>query len=176
MKKLFFSVTILSLSILSATAQKETTDLDKSFRVSVGLIGALPTGDLKTTSNFGIGGSLQGEAKVAPEFGLTVSVDYISFSGKTISGFGTSIKAPTLSLVPILAGGRYYLGGGAYLSAQLGVTIASATGETSSSAFTYAPGIGYYLSPNFDLLLKYQAASKNGSTLSFVGLRAAYNF
>jgi len=176
MKKLLLSVTILSLGILSATAQKESTDLDKSFRVSVGLIGALPTGDLKTFNNFGIGGSIQGEAKVAPELGLTLSVDYISFSGKTFTESGTSFKSPTLNLVPILAGGRYYLGGGAYLSAQLGVTIASATGFTSSSSFTYAPGIGYYLSPNFDLLLKYQAASKSGSTLSFVGLRAAYNF
>ena len=153
MKKLLLSLTILSLGILSATAQKETTDPDKSFRVSVGLIGALPTGDLKTSSNFGIGGSIQGEAKVAPELGLTVSVDYISFSGKTISELGTSFKVPTLNLIPILAGGRYYLGGGAYLSAQLGISIVSASGETSSSVFTYAPGIGYYLSHNFDLLL-----------------------
>lgn len=176
MKKVLLSAVILTQFILCAKAQKASVDADKDFKFSIGVIGALPTGDLKSTSNFGIGGSLQGEYKAAPELGLTVSVDYISFSGKNYSDLGTTIKYPTISLIPILAGGRYYFGGGAYISAQLGITSLKASGESSTSAFTYAPGIGYYLSPNFDLLLKYQAASKNGGTIAFIGLRAAYNF
>ena len=176
MKKVLLSAIFLTQFILSSKAQKETVSSDKDLKFSIGVIGALPTGDLKTTSKFGIGGSIQGEYKAAPDFGLTLSLDYISFSGKSFSDGTNSVSGPTLSLIPILAGGRYYFGGGAYASAQVGVTIAKFSGFPSSSAFTYAPGIGYYLSPNFDLLLKYQAASKSGSTLSFIGLRAAYNF
>ena len=41
---------------------------------------------------------------------------------------------------------------------------------------TFAPGTGYKISDNFDLLLKYQSASKNGSDLSFLGLRTGLSF
>ena len=50
MKKLFLSVAILSLGILTASAQQETAGTDKPFRFSIGAIGALPTGDFKQTS------------------------------------------------------------------------------------------------------------------------------
>jgi hypothetical protein len=175
MKKVILSAFILSLAALSANAQKESTEAN-SFKVSVGVEGGLPTGDLKTTSSFGIGGSIQGDYKATENFALTLTAGYISFSGKSVSLLGESIKYPTLNIIPVLVGGKYYFTESVYGSAQVGISFVSATGESSSSAFTYAPGIGFYVSPNFDLLLKYQAASKNGSTLSFIGLRAAYNF
>ncbi|MDN3655775.1 outer membrane beta-barrel protein [Ferruginibacter paludis] len=175
MKKVMLSAVILTLSVLTASAQKESAETN-SFKFSVGVEGGLPTGDLKTTSSFGIGGSIQGDYKATESFALTLNAGYLSFSGKTVSLLGESIKYPSINIIPVLAGGKYYFTESVYGSAQVGVSFVSMTGESSSSAFTYAPGIGYYVSPNFDLLLKYQAASKNGSTLSFIGLRAAYSF
>ena len=175
MKKVILSATILTLSVLSAYAQKESAETN-SFKFSVGIEGGLPTGDLKTFSSFGIGGSIQGDYKVAENFALTLNAGYISFSGKTVSVLGESFKYPALNIIPVLVGGKYYFTESVYGSAQVGLSFVSTKGESSSSAFTYAPGIGFYVSPNFDLLLKYQAATKSGSTLSFIGLRAAYNF
>jgi hypothetical protein len=46
MKKVILSAFILSLAALSANAQKESTEAN-SFKVSVGVEGGLPTGDLQ---------------------------------------------------------------------------------------------------------------------------------
>ncbi len=174
MKKLILSAAILAMGIMSANAQSSSEGKDLKF--SVGLEAGLPMGDLKTSNNFGIGGSLQAEYKAAENIGLTLSAGYLSFSGKTFTFDGTSVKGPAIGIIPILVGGKYYFTESVYGGVQLGMSFLSATGVPSSSAFTYAPGIGYNVSPNFDLQLKYQAASKNGSTLSFLGLRAAYSF
>ncbi|MBL0356852.1 MAG: hypothetical protein IPP72_08140 [Chitinophagaceae bacterium] len=99
--------------------------------------------------------------------GITLSVGYVKYTGKS----GVTI---TGALIPVLAGARIYFAEKFYGSAQLGMSLSTESGG--GSAFTYAPGFGYKVSENFDLLLKYQAATKSGSTTSFLGLRAAYNF
>ena len=176
MKRVILSMAILAMVTLSAKAQKESSGM-VGLKFSIGLEGALPTGDLKTSSNFGIGGSAQVEYKAAESFGLTGNVGYLTFSGKTIDvGSGVNYKVPSLNLIPVLVGGKYYFTpNGVYGMVQIGLSFLSG-GGSSSSAFTYSPGVGVYVTPNFDLLLKYQAASKSGETLSFLGLRAAYSF
>lgn len=61
-----------------------------------------------------------------------------------------------------------------YGHAQLGYAVSTQSGG--GGAFAYAPSIGYYVSPNLDLALKYLASSKNGATDGSVNLRVAYNF
>ena len=163
----------------SANAQDSKTD--KPLKFSVGVEAGLPLGDFKEVSKFGIGGSVQGEYAVMESLGLTLNAGFLSFGGKTvdISGLG-SFKYGTTILIPVLAGAKYHFTEKVYAHAQLGVSFLSykEDGEpnSSSSAFTYAPGIGVMATDNIDILLKYQAASKSGSTLSFLGLRVAYTF
>jgi len=79
-----------------------------------------------------------------------------------------------VGLIPVLVGGKYNFSDQLYGSAQIGLSFSTSSGG--GSAFTFAPGIGYKISDNFDLLLKYQSASKNGGSTSFLGVRAGLSF
>jgi Outer membrane protein beta-barrel domain len=187
MKKIILSVAVIALA-LGANAQKGSSEDEKPLKISVGVEAALPLSDFGKTYSFGVGASAQVDYNVAENLDVTGNIGYISFSGKTVTtpsqtilGItipGTSIKYPALGYIPVLAGAKYHFSDNLYGSAQLGVTIASASGGGgSSSAFTYAPGIGYKFTENLDALLKYTGYSgKGGGSSSTVGLRVAYTF
>ena len=166
MKKVILSLAIVAVATFSATAQSKDNKSMKSLRFSVGVDAGIPT--TSGTKGFYIGADAQGEYAATPEIGITLSAGYLGFMPK---GGGGSVTT-----IPVLAGGRYYFSDRkAYASVQAGMTIYSGSG-TSTSAFTYAPGFGYYVTENIDVMLKYQAATKNGFTDSQVALRAAFNF
>jgi hypothetical protein len=82
----------------------------------------------------------------------------------------------TSGVIPILAGAKFFFGEGnkMYGHAQLGYVLSTVSGG--GGAFGYAPSLGYYVSPNFDIALKYLAFSKNSYTTGSINLRLAYNF
>ena len=168
MKKLILSLSFVAIAALSASAQKEKKESDaKKVTFSVAADLGIPVGDLSPFSSFVYGGDVQVEFAAASNFGVTVSAGYLGFAAK--SGFTI-----TGGLVPLLAGGRYYFSPKVYGSAQVGMSFSTVSGG--GSAFTYAPGVGFKLGEKFDLLVKYQSASKNGGDNSFVGVRAGINF
>ena len=135
---------------------------------SAGAEAVLPIGDLGLASSFGIGASAQMDYTVASNVALTANVGYVSYLPKE-SGF------KSIGVLPVLAGVKYHFNDQFYGSVQLGMSFASSDG-TSSSAFTYAPGVGYKINEQFDVLVKYNSWSSNGLTYSGVGLRVGYNF
>ena len=111
MKKLILSVAILTLGVLSVQAQRGSED--KTVKISIGAEGALPMGDLKTTSKFGFGGSAQAEIEVSDNIAVTLSAGYLTFSGKIISipvSFDPitmqpiygDYKVPSINIIPVL--------------------------------------------------------------------------
>ena len=164
MKKLFF---MAALAVTGFAVQAQDTS---PLKFSLGLEAALPLGDFADVSSFGIGGSLQADYSVAEKLALTLNAGYISFSGKTVEG----VKYDASGFIPVLGGFKYDLTPQLYGAAQLGVTFSDQ--KNSGSVFTYAPGLGYKLSGNFDALLKYTGYSRNSSTIGTVGLRIAYTF
>ncbi len=158
MKKIIFSIAILAFAF-GANAQSA-----KSTKLSLGANIGLPT-----TSGLSLayGADLQADFGVAPTTSITASAGYEGYSWK---GGGNS------GIVPLLAGAKFMFGEGskAYGHAQLGYAFGTSKG--SGGAFAYAPSVGYYVSPNFDLALKYLATSKGGGTTGSINLRAAYNF
>lgn len=169
MKKVIFSLAIAVVA-LSANAQKES---DKTLKFSVGVEAGLPLGDFKQVASIGIGGSVQGEYAAAETVGITLSAGYLTFSGKTVDEDGISFKYPSTSIIPVLAGAKFYFAEKFYGHAQAGMSFFNNGG---GSAFTYAPALGVMPSENIDISLKYQGASKSGSTTSFIGVRVAYSF
>ena len=165
MKKVLLTIVIAAASFAGNAQDKKGSD--KTFKFSVGGTIGLPLGDWKDVASLAFGGDVQGEYVASEQLGVTLSAGYVKFAGKngyTITG----------ALIPVLAGARIYFAEKFFASAQLGMSFSTESGG--GSAFTYAPGFGYRASENFDLLLKYQAATKSGATTSFLGLRAAYNF
>ncbi len=165
MKKVIFSLVIVAISFTANAQSKKSSE--GTFKFGAGALIGLPVGDMATYASLAYGADLQGEYVASEQVGITLSAGYLRFAGK--SGFTI-----TGGLIPVLAGVRVTFADKIYGSAQLGVSLSTESGG--GSAFTYAPGIGYKVSDNFDLLLKYQAATKSGATTSFIGVRAGFTF
>ena len=169
MKKLLliFAVTVIATASLHAQSSKPV--------FSIGVEPALPIGKFKDLGyNFGIGGSLQGEIKVANDLGLTLNAGYMNYSAKDITIGGSTVNGGSFGVVPVLGGVKYYVSPKVYAHGQLGAAIGTSSG--SSTSFAYTPGIGFMLSKNFDVLLKYVGYSRKGENLNSIGARLAYSF
>ena len=142
--------------------------------VSIGAEIGLPIGDLKETTSIGIGGSVKAAIPIFEGGAVTLSAGYMTFSGKTVTILGQSFKYGSLGMIPIKAGLRFIISEGFYGEPQLGYTLYSGSGN--SGAFTYAANLGYMVNNSFDISARYEAASKNSATLSFIGARIAYSF
>jgi len=143
--------------------------------VDAGIELALPVGDLKEIQSLGIGATAKLGYAVIQDGRITFQTGYINFLGKSIGNSEFEIKTESLGLIPLKLGFQYqFPSGRVYLEPQLGYSIF--TGDGSTSAFTYAFNIGYYIQPKLDLSLRYEGATKEGGTLSHMGLRIAYHF
>ena len=168
-KVLFASAIFITAFSVKTSAQKSKSHEDEGnkakFSVAADL--GIPVGNISTFSSFAYGGDLQVDYMTSPTFCINLSAGYLGFSAKsgyTISG----------GLIPVLAGFRYWFSPKVYGSGQAGVSFSTSSGG--GTAFTYAPGVGFKIGDNFDLLAKYQSATKNGGETSYVGVRFAYTF
>lgn len=171
MKKIFLCAAVLTASVTAVSAQ--STNNAKKPVFSAGAEIALPVGDFKEGYKFGLGATVQGEYPAADKVGITLSAGYLSFAGKTFEFLGEKYKNEAQGVIPVLAGAKYYFTDNIYGHAQIGLSFFN---HGVGSAFTYSPGVGIRASENVDVLVKYQGASKNGSTASFIGARVAYRF
>lgn len=175
MKKLLLSSIVLTLSFIGAKAQMAQGD----FHFGVGLNLGLPTGDFKTTNSFGIGGHIQAEYNFTENVTGVATTGYTAYFGKTLSfdngaGGTESFKEPTVGLIPVLVGARFYPVEQFFIGAQAGVGFLTG-GGTSTSAFDYYPQIGYN-ADNFQVIFGYNGLSKNGETLSNLSLTGIFKF
>lgn len=183
MKKLILSLAVIAAALGVNAQAKES---GSPIKVSLGVEAAVPFGDFAKSSSFGIGGSLQGDYNVDETLAITLNAGYINFMGKdqtfTFPGQGTiTVKGVDFGLIPVLAGIKYSFTPQVYASAQLGVSFS--TEKDGGSNFTYAPGIGYKFSENFDILAKYTGYSvksvgsgSKSTSLNTGGIRLAYTF
>ena len=178
MKKLLLSLVMVAGLGFAASAQTEGA----VNKISVGPDFALPIGNLADVNNLGFGGSVQGELNVAKSLNLTGSAGYLSFSYKKDykdaykAVFGTELKND--GIVPVKVGAKYYFGGNFYGAGEVGAAFA--TGEGSGTAFAYSPTLGASFSvadkSSIDLGIRYEGWARNGSSVSFIGIRAAFAF
>ena len=158
MKKIILAIAIVGFTTIGAQAQdaKPTT-------LSIGINAGIPT---TSGLSFAYGADLQADFGVAATTKITASAGY---EGYSVKGGGSSF-----GLIPLLAGAKFGIGEKMYGHAQLGYALS--TNKGGGGAFAYAPSVGYYVSPNFDIALKYLASSKNSYTTGSLNLRLAYSF
>ncbi len=168
-------VLILALGAFGFSASSQNTDDKKTTAgttLSIGVETALPLGKFGDVHGFGIGGS----AKVGIPAGagaVTLSGGYINYSGKEYTAGTVTFKTSSMYLIPLKAGYRFNIGeSGFNLEPQAGYSL----GKGSSGGFTYAGNIGYLINNQIDIAVRYEGISRSGGTMSFAGLRVAYNF
>lgn len=166
MKQILLVAALFFTAALSQAQEKNTKS--GSTVLSLGADLGIPVGNTTTALfSFVAGGSLQAEFPVASDMGLTLSGGYQSWIKKN--------GLITLSYIPLLAGVKYHFSPKVYGSAQLGASIAAT--KNAGTPFTYAPGVGFDVSKNVDILVKYTGLSfKGGGSFNNVGLRLAYSF
>lgn len=170
MKKLFLLTAIAGIFAFSnANAQKDPGM--NGPKLGIGAEFAFPIGQFGDVSKFGVGGSLLYQHPVAPNLNLTANAGYISVKNKDIAGGNTA------GLIPVKVGARYFLAENFYVNGELGAAFSTVTGG--GTAFAYSPGVGIEFpvanKSSIDVGARYEGWSNNG-TLSFIGLRAAFNF
>lgn len=147
---------------------------DSKLRFSVGPELSFATGSFSETHSIGIGGTVQAEVSLKEHAYATATFGLIAYNGKS-SGAGYKFKGETI--LPLRVGVKYFLSGGIYGAAQLGVGFLG--GFYTGTSFAYSPQIGYEFRTNHDKALdasfKYDGYSKNG-TLGAIGFRLAYRF
>lgn len=179
MKKLFLLTAIAGIfAISNVSAQTKDVAMTGS-KLGIGAEFAFPTGDFGDVSKLGYGGSLQFQTPIAEKLNFTATAGYLNFQGKdyTIAGIGT-IDGGNAGFIPVKIGARYFLAENFYAGGELGASFA--TGDNSGTAFVYTPNIGVEFpvadKASIDFGVRYEAWSRDSSTLRFVGLRLAYNF
>lgn len=174
MKKIL-SIFFLVATFFAANAQDQQGD----FHFGVGLNLGLPVGDFHNVSSFGVGGHVMGEYFFTDQISGALTTGYTSFFGKTITesdGIGGtfSYKYPSLGLIPIVVGPRFYPTEQFFVGVQAGVGILTG-GGSSNSGFDYFPQIGYN-ADQFQVILGYNGVSSNGSTFGNLSLTGVFKF
>jgi len=175
MKKLFALLFVALFAFSFANAQS---------KMSVGVGGnlALPMGSFGDAANMGFGGGAKFEYALQSNLHLTVSAQYLMFGAKD------DIVGVEWSIIPILAGAKYYFGQNFYSMAEVGMNFwnskatitlpffGKTTVETSGSDFGFAVGAGYELPMGknaLDLSVKYQSYASSTTAINF---GVAYKF
>jgi hypothetical protein len=165
MKKVLLTIAaVISLTAMSY-AQKG------AIKLGIGAEVAFPTGDLGDGFSTGFGGSAKGYYGVSDAGDVTLSVGYLSFSKKN--------SGPTAGALPILVGYRHSFSG-FFVEPQVGYTNYSiSNGGGSAGGFDWAINAGYGMK-SWEASVGYNSASVKfsgvSSTLSYFGVRVAYNF
>ena len=129
-----------------------------------------PTGSFKETNKNGYGAGLGADVRLG-KIGVSGSVGYMHFGGKTINKEDGNIAMPSINAVPVRVGLKYRIVPALYAKLESGV--AKFTGGD-QSAFIISPGIGVRIL-GFDFQAKYEIWKKQ-ETYSFWGLKAGINF
>ncbi|WP_316788156.1 hypothetical protein [Pedobacter frigoris] len=156
-------------SAVAAVALFFTTSVNaqdsKALRLGIGLNAGLPT---TKAYSFVIGGDLRLQKDFSSNISGLLSAGYNSWSLKDSYGGGS------VGMIPVKAGAKIFFAESAYVSGELGAGFG--TESNSSTAFLWAPGVGYGWDNGLDLGLRYEGAEFKGGSIGQVALRIAYGF
>ena len=166
---------LLASFLISATsfAQKGNS------RIGVGADLSLPTGEFGSYFKTGMGVYAKGMFGVGHSGQVTLTSGFSSFKN---AGDPTDFSG-SLGIVPLLIGYRANFNG-LFVEPQIGYSILNVKINSvengffsqSTGVFTWAAGAGYVFNKQIEVSARYQSGSKNGSNISFFGLRLGYNF
>ncbi|GGA96036.1 outer membrane beta-barrel protein [Mucilaginibacter rubeus] len=177
------SILFAALLGLGAAAKAQTGEpkqrTSQGIVYSAGVESGVTIGNFNDKYKWNIGGSLQADFPVAPNWYITANAGYNNFFGKD--------NNVDLHLIPVKAGIKYFPIGLLYVQAEAGaafVTNKSDVNYQKTAAFIYAPQVGlqFPLGSSNSFInagVRYEASTKftggdNTSKMNFLGLRVAY--
>jgi hypothetical protein len=129
-----------------------------------------PTSDFEQTNKNGFGAGFGADIRLG-KAGVTGSVGYMYFGGKTLHSGNETADMPSFNVIPMRAGLKYRLAPGVYAKLEGGVARFT---DDNESALIFSPGVGVRIL-GLDVQAKYEVW-KNDQTFSFLGIKAGFNF
>ena len=167
MKKVSLMIAIL---LLFAKADAQIREA----KLGIGADFGFPMTGFTEDAEYGVGGSLFYQQPAATNLNITVNVGYLRFNGKQTIG----TLRYRQSFIPVKAGARYFLGDYLYGGAEIGAILPATSGQ--NTAFAYGPNLGAEFpvsdKGSIDIGLRYESWLRNNGNVSFLGLRAGFNF
>jgi hypothetical protein len=162
---IFLASAAAALALFFTTNVNAQSGDSKALRLGIGLNAGIPTTD---GYSFVVGGDLRLQKDFSSNISGLLSAGYNNFSLKDEIGGGS------FGMIPVKAGAKIFFAESAYFSGELGAGFSTEDGG--STAFLWAPGIGYGFDNGLDLGLRYEGAEFKGGSIGQVALRIAYGF
>ncbi|MCO4292998.1 hypothetical protein NF867_09000 [Solitalea sp. MAHUQ-68] len=175
MKRIFL-LAILFVSAISVSNNAKAQAPAGKKLLNIAFESGFPIGNSADFHKVVLGGSLQAEFPVKSNLSVTATAGYSSFSNGKETPLGGTYSS--VGFIPVKVGGKYYFGSNFYGIGEVGAAFY--TGDGSSTAFVFAPGIGYSFpvadNKFIDVSARFEDHLVSGGDLSFFGLRFAYAF
>ena len=158
----FFASAVAAMALFFTTNVNAQSEDSKATRLGIGLSAGIPT-------TKGLDVALGADLRLQKDFSSNIS-------GLLSAGYTRFVAdGGDASFIPVKAGAKIFFAESAYFSGEIGAGIGTEKG--SSTAFLWAPGIGYGWDNGLDLGLRYEGAEfKGGGSLGQIALRVAYGF
>ncbi|HEY4326113.1 MAG TPA: hypothetical protein VGN20_19140 [Mucilaginibacter sp.] len=158
-------------AVFLTTNVKAQTAPSNPWRFGIGIEAGIPTGDAHTISNFELGGTARLQYDASNHFAYTLTSGYYNMFGKDIEG--TDLKYKDLGIVPLKAGIKAFFAPNIYFGAEAGAGFETASGG--DTKLILSPALGF-ANKTWDVGVRYENFSGDGSSYGLVGLRLAYAF
>lgn len=160
---------ILSVVAVFAFGVANAQDSEGGFKV--GVHAGFPMGDAGDVYSVNLGADVAYMFPVADSFQLGVTTGYSYYSGKEFDNGFVKVKTNG-AFIPVAAAGTYSLGENWFLGADLGYALYSGDGDGDGGLY-YQPKVGYKTG-GMEFFAGYKGIAANGTTVSTVGVGAAF--
>lgn len=175
MKKLskLAAAALTGVALLIGSNVQAQTKNENALRFGIGLEAGAPTGNAHNISNFELGGTARLQYGADEGLAWTLTSGYYNFFGKSYDVGTTTVKGPSLGVVPVKLGLKAFFADNLYFGAEAGAGFE--TKGAKNTKLILAPGLGF-ANRTWDVAVRYENFSGQSNNYGLVGLRLAYGF
>jgi hypothetical protein len=162
-----FTATII---FITADVKSQITPAN-TLRFSIGPDAGIPTGNLRISSNFVLGGTPRLQYGITDDFAVTLTSGADHFFSKSFPG--TTFKYNSFGIIPIKAGVKDFFIPNIYIGAEAGVAWEQVDSGHANTKTLFSPSLGY-ATKHWDFGVRYDNYSGQNDTYGFVALRVVY--
>ncbi len=144
-----------------------------TLRLAIGADAGYPTGNLRISSDFVLGGTIRLHYGVSNSFAITFTSGADHFFSKVIPG--TNFKFDSFGVIPIKAGFKEFFIPNLYIAAEAGVGFEQVDSGHGNAKALLSPSLGW-ANKRWDVGVRYDNYIGQNDNYGFVALRIAYGF
>lgn len=170
--KLITAAITLTALFFTTQLKAQTTPANK-FVFSIGADAAIPTGNLRISSDLVLGGTARFQYGLTNNLAITLTSGADHFLSKDIPG--TNQKYDSFGVIPIKAGLKEFFVPNVYIGVEAGIAIEETDSGVGNTKFLVSSGLGW-ANRKWDVGVRYDNMSGQHDPYGFVALRVAYGF